>query len=311
MRLFAHRWSPRPRRAHGPLRRGACRCAHGVIEHLHIDLPGLPLYAAAAGPSDGPLTVLLHGFPEMSYGWRSQIGALAEGGLRVVAPDQRGYGWSGKPPGVAAYALDRLADDVVQLAQWFGRDRVRLVGHDLGGLVTWVLASRPGPFVERAVILNAPHPATWWPEVMRHPSQALRSSYIAFFQLPWLAEAALRALDFRALERALTGTARPGTFDAEALAVYRQAWAIPGAMTGMLNWYRALPLAPDLGRAPVPVPVRLLWGDRDSALNPGLAERAIAHCRHGDLVRLPEATHWLHHEEPARVNALILEFLRD
>jgi epoxide hydrolase 4 len=227
----------------------------------------------------------------------------------VVAPDQRGYGFSGKPEGVASYAMDLLADDVVQLARALGRERVRLVGHDWGGFLTWLLAARHPGFVERAVVLNAPHPATVVPEMLRHPSQALRSSYIGFFQLPCLPEAALRAFDFRALAAALTLSSRPGTFDAEALSVYRQAWSIPGALTGMLNWYRALHLAPDLEGELVDVPFRVIWGDRDQALNPGLAERSIAQCKNGELFRLPQATHWVHHEETARVNALILDFL--
>jgi pimeloyl-ACP methyl ester carboxylesterase len=282
-----------------------------VIEHLNIDAGGQHLYAAAAGPADGPLVIMLHGFPEISYGWRAQILPLAEAGLRVVAPDQRGYGWSGKPEGVGAYALDELADDIVQLAAALGRDRARLVGHDWGGLVAWVLAARQPDFVERAAILNAPHPATVVPEMLRHPFQAVRSSYIGFFQLPWLPELALSALDHAALTMALTSTSRPGTFDAEALRVYRQAWSLPGALKGMLNWYRALHRAPNLDAHPVHVPVRIIWGERDAALNAGLADRALAKCVHGEVFRLPQATHWLHHEEPARVNALLREFLVD
>ena len=104
---------------------------------LHVN--GQRLYAASAGPEDGPLVLLLHGFPEMSYGWRHQLGALAAAGLHVVAPDQRGYGWSTKPQGWQAYSLDRLADDIVALAGAFGHKRARVVGHDWGGLVTWAL----------------------------------------------------------------------------------------------------------------------------------------------------------------------------
>jgi len=130
-----------------------------AFEHVLLR-SGLRLHIVAAGPTDGPVVVLLHGFPEFWYGWRHQIGALSEAGLRVVAPDQRGYNLSDKPLGIAAYRLDRLAEDVVGLAAALGRERFAVVGHDWGGVVAWHLAARFPERVTRAAILNAPHPAT-------------------------------------------------------------------------------------------------------------------------------------------------------
>jgi pimeloyl-ACP methyl ester carboxylesterase len=280
-------------------------------ETLTIAANGMSFHALAAGPADGPLLLLLHGFPETSHGWAKQIVPLAEAGFRVVAPDQRGVGLSSKPAGVGHYRIDLLAADVVGIVHALGRARARIVGHDWGGVVAWHLAEHHAEVVERVAILDAPHPAIFSAYLLRHPSQLGRSWYMAFFQLPWLPEAILGAANFEWLAQALTTTSRPGAFSSVDLRVYREAWAQPGALTGMLNGYRALPLGSKLApvREPVAVPVRLLWGDKDSALEPGLAEASIARCADGEVFHLPEATHWLQHEEPQRVNALLLEFL--
>jgi pimeloyl-ACP methyl ester carboxylesterase len=284
------------------------------LETLTIAANGLSFHALAAGPADGPLVLLLHGFPEASHGWRRQIGPLADAGFRVVAPDQRGIGLSSKPEGVANYRVHLLAADIVAIVRALGRERAQVVGHDWGGAVTWTLAMRHADVFERAVILDAPHPAAFVERLRRHPSQMLRSWYMAFFQLPWLPEAVLRAGDFDRLARALVATSRPGTFTPADLAVYRAAWAQPGALTGMLNWYRALRLGGGPGAARgggrIGIPVRVLWGDRDQALEPALADASLAWCDAGEVVHFPDATHWLQHEEAEAVNASLLEFLR-
>jgi epoxide hydrolase 4 len=280
------------------------------VDHQILEANGQRLYVAAAGPVDGPLVILLHGFPEFSYGWRHQLGALAAAGLRAVAPDQRGYGLSSKPRGHAAYALPELAKDVLGLVSALGRERFSVVGHDWGGLVAWQLAACHDRAVERAAILNAPHPQALRSHLMRSPTQALRSTYIALFQLPWLPEALLRAHDHALLEQALIGSSRKGSFSDEELRVYREAWSQEGALSGMLAWYRAITLQRSARWPRVRPPVRLLWGDQDSALEAPLAEASAAACEHAEVVHLPQATHWLHHEEPDRVKRLLVEFLR-
>jgi len=165
---------------------------------------------AEAGPESGPPTILLHGFPEFWFGWRHQIGPLAEAGLRVIVPDQRGYGLSDRPQGVSAYHLDRLAGDVLALADACGFATFRLVGHDWGGLVAWWLASRHPERIERLAILNAPHPGIVGAYMRHHPGQWLRSVYVGLFQLPGLPERLLTADRCRALRHALTSTSRPG-----------------------------------------------------------------------------------------------------
>ncbi|WP_407529480.1 alpha/beta fold hydrolase [Methylobacterium oryzisoli] len=274
-----------------------------------IRVRGQVFHLAEAGPEDGPLVLLLHGFPEFWYGWHRQIGPLAAAGLRVVAPDQRGYGRSSKPEDLAAYHLDEVAADVIGLADAFGRTSVQVVGHDWGGLVAWRAAAQYPERIARAAILNAPHPDAFAAYARRTPSQALRSGYIGVFQLPWLPEALMRAGNFALLRRALTGSSRPDTFDEATLARYAEAWAEPGALTGMLNWYRALRLPRRPSPGPVAPPVLMLWGRRDVALEPNLVEESLARCADGRVHWFPEATHWVQHEEAEGVNAQLAAFL--
>jgi pimeloyl-ACP methyl ester carboxylesterase len=275
-----------------------------------IAVGDVALHVVEHGPDDGPPVILLHGFPEFSFGWRRQIGPLAAAGFRVAAPDGRGYNRSSKPVGVRAYHLDALVADVVGLADALGRERVSLVGHDWGGIVAWWAAARHPDRVERLAVLNAPHPAIARPYLLSHPNQMLRSWYVGFFQIPGLPEALLRADGYAALRRSLRRTSRPGTFGEADLDAYARAWCEPGALTGMVNWYRALRHFRPEGPMRVAAPTLLLWGVRDPFLEIGLAEESLALCERGRLVRLEDATHWLHLEEPDRVNRELIGFLR-
>ena len=281
-----------------------------------VDGAGVRLHVVEAGPEDGPPVVLLHGFPEFWYGWRRQIGPLARAGWRVWAPDQRGYNLSAAPPDVAAYDLDRLADDVVALLDKGGAERAAIVGHDWGAVVAWWLALREPGRVERLAVLNVPHPAAFREFLVRTPSQMLRSWYVAFFQLPGLPERALRRFGARALVASsapgtLAAPSPPGFSDAD-LARYRAAWARPGAARGMISWYRAaVRRAGRLSPADPTVrpPTLILWGDADVALDARLAERSLAYCPRGRLVTFPGVSHWVQHEAAEAVNAELLAFL--
>ena len=279
------------------------------VGEVNLATNGIQLHAVEAGPRDGPLVILLHGFPEFWWGWRRQIEPLAAAGLHVLAPDQRGYNLSDRPAGVAAYDLDTLAAEVIGLADAAGQRKVMLVGHDWGGLVAWWTASRHPHRVDRLVVLNAPHPAVMGAYMRRHPSQMLRSSYVGFFQLPFIPERLLAAGDFALMRRALRRSSRPGTFSPEDLGRYAGAWARPGALTGMLNWYRALRLRPAIAHAAVEAPTLLIWGGQDRFLERGLAERSLALCRAGRPLWLDEASHWVHLEKPEIVNLAMLRFL--
>ena len=293
-----------------PERRGIDVPEESVVSQSRVGLHGVSLNVAEAGPRDGPPTILLHGFPEFWFGWRRQIGPLAGAGLRLVIPDQRGYNLSDKPEGLPAYHLDRLAADVIALADAYGFARVRLVAHDWGGLVAWWAASLYPERIERLAILNAPHPGIFASYVRRHPGQWLRSAYVALFQIPRFPERRLTADGGRVLRRALADTSRPGSFSAGDLDRYAEAWTRPGAMQAMLNWYRALVRLPR--RDPVPrvlAPTLILWGRCDHALQPGLAEASLTLCDRGRIQWFPEATHWVQHDEAEAVNRALIDFL--
>jgi pimeloyl-ACP methyl ester carboxylesterase len=280
------------------------------LTHQHIQTNGITLHAVDAGPGDGPLLILLHGFPEFWHGWRYQIEALASADYRVLAPDQRGYNLSDKPKGIAAYNLDALAADVVGLIDATGHEKASIVGHDWGGAAAWWTAIKYPQRLEKLVILNAPHPRVMRWNVLHNRAQRRKSWYFFFFQIPFLPEWRMRRANWEIGQRALQGTSRPGTFSEADLALYREAWSQPGADRGMINWYRAA-----LQRRParvassrVTVPALIIWGTRDKFLGRELAEQSVALCDNGKLAWIEGASHWVQHEEPARVNQFLLEF---
>lgn len=284
-----------------------------MIEHRMIQANGIALHVAEAGPVDGRLVLLLHGFPEFWFGWRELIEPLAAAGLRVVAPDQRGYNLSSKPKGVDAYRLDLLATDIFALANAYGRDRFCVVGHDWGAAVAWWMATIGPERLARMSVINAPHPAIWRRAMTEDPIQRRKSRYVRGLRMPWLPELMMRMGNYKILADALAGSACPQAFDTATMAEYRKAWTQPGALTGGLNWYRAL-FRQDL---PVPapksikVPTLILWGDRDVYAGPELAEASAALCAKVTVTHLPDATHWAPHDEPDAVAAALRDFLAD
>jgi epoxide hydrolase 4 len=283
----------------------------GPGEHGWADVGGVRLHYVQAGR--GPLVVLLHGFPEFWYAWRHQLAALAAAGFRALAPDLRGYNESAKPPGVEAYRVERLADDIAGLIAHAGDARAHVVGHDWGGLVAWWLAMHRPDLVGRLAILNAPHPAALLRE-LRTPGQLLRSWYTFFFQLPALPELVLRAGDYALLGRLLRRQpARPGAFTEEDIRRYKEALSRPGALTAALNYYRAaFRHRGEQARAlrPVVAPTLLIWGERDRYLGVRLTERLEGWVPDLRVERLPEASHWVQSDAPEQVNQLLVEFFR-
>ncbi|MDR7036146.1 pimeloyl-ACP methyl ester carboxylesterase [Methylobacterium sp. BE186] len=271
---------------------------------------GLSLHVVEAGRPGDPLLVLLHGFPEFWWAWRHQITPLAEAGFHVVVPDMRGYNSSDAPQEVGAYDLDTLAADVVALGDAYGAGRFHLVGHDWGAVIGWWVAARHPERIGRAVLMDGPHPDIWARQVRRHPTQALRSTYVAFFQLPWLPEASLGSFDFAGLRTMMQGSGGPKTFEPGALDRYAEAWAHPGSLTAMLNYYRALRERPARGEpARLAPPTLILWAGEDSFLERHVAEAGLALCDDGRLEIVEGASHWLHLEQPDRINRRIVAFL--
>jgi len=279
------------------------------LEHLTFDLGGVRIHAVAAGPQDGPLVVLLHGYPEFWYGWRAQIPALASAGFRVVVPDQRGYNQSSKPEDWQAYRLPNLVGDVLGIANRLQREKFMLAGHDWGGMVAWACAMEHQDRIGRLAILNAPHPSVFGKYARTHPAQLLRSWYVIFMQLPFLPEYLFSAGDFRVMTGVLARMSRPGTFSEADFEAYRDAWRKPGAPKAMINWYRALLRSPPLtGNPMIEIPVRILWGARDTALSADLAPLSLGFCKDSELTMFPEATHWLQHEEPSAISSALIGF---
>jgi pimeloyl-ACP methyl ester carboxylesterase len=277
---------------------------------------GVRLHYVEAG--EGPLVLLLHGFPSFWRCWRHQIPALAAN-YHVVAPDMRGYNLSEKPPGVDAYHVTHLVEDTTALLRHFGgEDGGVLVGHDWGGLVAWYTASRNPEEVKKLVILNAPHPNRYLEVARESRNQKLRSTYIGFFQLPWLSERWLTLGGGILVEQAIRAAGvNPSSFPAGEAKLLRQAVTRPGAATAMLNYYRSMArrtLRRGLKDEPltVQVPTLLLWGVNDVALDNANADAEVLGQWVPDLrVEKLEASHWVHWDLPGVVNAKILGFLNE
>ena len=281
------------------------------LAHRFADLGDVRLHYVEAG--EGPLVLLLHGFPQFWYEWRHQIPALVEAGFRVVAPDMRGYNLSDKPPGVRAYRLELLARDVERLILACGERTASLVGHDWGAIVAWIAAMRHPGRVRRLAILNVPHPARFLDGLLSL-GQLLRSSYMFFFQIPRLPEAVIRAGDFALLRSVFRrDPVRRGAFTAEEIERYVEAMAQPGALTATLNYYRSLLRSPrEMGSLleRIEAPVLVIWGERDRSLSRRLAEPPRLWVPNLLRVeRLREASHWVAEDRPREVNSLLLDFL--
>jgi pimeloyl-ACP methyl ester carboxylesterase len=277
------------------------------IQHQRIETNGVALHVVTAGPDDGPAVLLLHGFPEFWYGWRMQIPFLAARGFRVIAPDLRGYNLSDKPEGIAAYRIDHLAADAIGLLDALGIERAFLVGHDWGAVIAWWTAQNYPERITKLAVLKGPHGSAYRRYLSGHPIQWLKSWYIFFFQLPWLPEIAMRAWGSSSLRR----TSRPDAFTGEDLARYAEAMRQPGAMRCMIHYYRASVRLKPERRAfnkRIAAPTLLIWGRRDAFLHPDLAPASLHYCENGRLEMIDEATHWVQHEEPDRVNALLADF---
>ena len=284
---------------------------HGWRESTK-SINGVNLHVVEAGDAGKPLLILLHGFPEFWWAWRHQITPLAEAGYHVVVPDMRGYNTSDAPQDVSAYTIDILAADVVALADAFGAERFHLVAHDWGAVISWWVAATYPDRLSRVVLMDGPHPDVWGKQALKHPTQALRSTYVAFFQLPWVPEAMLGAFDGAGLKAMIQGSAKAGSFEPGALEHYARAWAHPGSVTAMLNYYRALRERPKTEEpARLKPPTLILWAGDDVFLEKNVADAGLALCDDGKLEIVEGASHWLHIEQPERVNARIISFLAE
>jgi epoxide hydrolase 4 len=286
-----------------------------LVTHRRITVGSLDMHVAEAG--DGPLVVLLHGFPDFWYSWRRQIPALVDAGYRVLVPDLRGYADTDAPRGVTAYRIEHLVADVRGLISAAGQDRASLVGHDWGGIVAWAAAGAHPEGIERLAVCNGPHPKHFQGALFSS-RQLLRSWYVFAFQLPWLPEFALRANNGRLLRRLLrSGAERASSFTDEDLDRYADALLGRRGLSGPIDYYRAAVREirrPSEGFAadravPVHQRVLVLWGERDPALIPELAEPPTELVPDARVVRYRDAGHWVHLDEAEAVNAEVLRWL--
>lgn len=254
------------------------------------------------GPPDGPVVILLHGFPQDASTFDRVLPFLHARGLRTVVPLQRGDAASARPAHRWNYRLTDLVGDALALADAAGQQRVHIAGHDWGAVVGWALAGRHPDRVRSLTALSMPHPAAFGQALVRS-NQALMSAYIALFQAPLLPEVVLRRTLYRILMRS-------GLPAADATR-YRAGMA-GGALTGALHWYRALPLggrcrAVRARSAPVTVPTSYVWGRRDFALGEVAALRTEDQVRADYRFVALDAGHWLPETRPAEVAAAILD----
>jgi epoxide hydrolase 4 len=277
-----------------------------------IEANGLSFVIDEEGEGDS-VALCLHGFPESRFSWRYQLPLLAQKGWRAVAPDLRGYGESSRPKAKSAYALPNLIEDVGGIFDALGAKRRLLIAHDWGAIIAWAFAIEKRLPLDGLIIMNVPHPTVFQRIYKTSWEQKRRSWYVAFFQLPWLPEAGLTANGARGVANAFVGMAvDKSRFPPEVTDVYRKNALIPGAMTAMINYYRAnlTPMRKYAnGADKIEVPTLMVWGEEDAALCIELTDG------YGDLVsdftlrRLPGVSHWVQQEAPEEVNALVGDWL--
>lgn len=280
------------------------------FKQQRIHLNGIHLNVVCEGPEDAPLVILLHGFPEYWLTWKDQIQPLLDAGYRVMAPDQRGYNLSDKPQNLDDYRIDILARDIEALRLYAKAETMHLVGHDWGAAVAWWYALHYPEYIDSLTVINVPHPVVFKKTLYTNPKQMLKSWYMFLFQLPKLPEFIFASNDFAKIKNDLKKSSNPDSFDAKTLSLLESAWQQPGAIRGMINWYRAAlrrQIEPENEK--VNCPVRILWGENDIALTKEMAKASVAYCESAELTYYPDGTHWLVHDHPERVSKELLDFI--
>ncbi|MBL7165995.1 MAG: alpha/beta hydrolase [Dehalococcoidales bacterium] len=293
-----------------------------MLKHDYADINDIRLHYVTAGK--GKLLMFAHGFPEFWYEWKNQLTEF-EDGYQVVAPDMRGYNLSSKPADVEQYRVEYLIEDLRLLAEHLGHKRFILIGHDWGGAVAWAFASRHPDYLEKLIIINAPHPGVFDRELRENPAQQRASQYMLMFRGSQ-AEQALSADNHAGLVDSILGRGlREGYFTAEDRDAYLAAWSQPGALTGGLNYYRAAQVGPpsdqggqargnfgaDTAVLTVAVPTLVIWGEQDQALLTGNLEGLDEFVPELTVKRIPDGSHWVVHEKPDLVNAYIRDFIEN
>lgn len=282
------------------------------ITHEFIEVNGIKLHIAKQGSGE-KLVVLLHGWPEFWYTWRYQIPVLAEK-FTVVAPDLRGFNISDKPNGVENYASHIVASDIAELVTKLGFKKAYIVGHDWGGAVAWAFSALYPELTEKLVVLNCPHPKEMMKAFKNNPSQLLRSWYMIMHQIPFLPELLYKytlPLFFQQFVRGWMYNKE--NFTDEDINQFVQAFKHPGALTGSINYYRAmLRVKPKSGifKNKTQCPTLLIWGEGDKALGKELTYNTQHYINSSYQVKyIPRCSHWTQNDCPEEVNEYLMEFL--
>ncbi len=293
-----------------------------TLTDAYADVNGIRLHYVSAG--EGKLVLFVHGFPEFWYGWKNQMTEFGRD-YQAVAPDLRGYNLSSKPAAVEQYRVEYMVEDLHALMEHLGQKKFFLVGHDWGGVIGWILASRYPRSVEKLIIINAPHPTVFEHELRENPAQQQASQYMVMFQSAQ-AEQFLSANNYAALVDSVLGEGlKQGYFTEEDRKLYVGAWSQPGALTGGLNYYRAAGLGPPLGEKTqekggllgglaelkIEVPTLVIWGEKDRYLLTGNLEGLDQFVPNLTVKRIPEGSHWVIHEQPVLVNSYIRDFIEE
>lgn len=303
-----------------PVARGQETQAPPTLEDHYADVNGVRIHYKSAGK--GKPILFLHGFPEFWYEWKNQLVEFGRD-YRAVAPDMRGYNLSSKPAEVDQYKLKTLVEDIRALAEGLGEKRFVLVGHDWGGVVAWAFAAYYPEYLEKLVIINAPHVAVFERELKENPAQQFASQYMLLFNTP-KAEQELSKDNFASLVRGVLAEGlKQGYFTEEDRKAYIEEWSQPGTLTGGLNYYRAAHIrpateddgsstkdaAPDLPSWEIKVPTLVIWGMSDPYLLTGNLSGLQKFVPNLTVKLLPDVGHWVNHAKPKEVNSLIREFL--
>lgn len=287
--------------------------------HEYADVNGVRLHYATEGR--GKLILFVHGFPEFWYAWKKQLAEFGRTHL-AAAPDMRGYNLSSKPADVDQYQVKTLTEDLRALAEHLGHKKFTLVGHDWGGAVAWGFALYYPEYLEKLVIINAPHPSVFERELRENPAQQRASEYMLMFR-GREAEQILSENNYAWLAGAvLANGLRQGYFTEEDRKAYLDAWSQPGAIAGGLNYYRAAHVGPpaskggnvgtfvkDVPSLTVKVPTLVIWGEKDPYLLLGNLEGLERFVSDLTIKRVPDGTHWVVHEKPDLVNRYIRDFI--
>ena len=293
-----------------------------MLNHEYADVNGVRLHYARAG-NGKKLIMFVHGFPEFWYEYKNQLHEFGKD-YTAVAPDMRGYNLSSKPAELEKYEVRHMVEDLRQLAEKLGHKKFILVAHDWGGAIAWAFGVAHPDYLEKLVIINAPHPGVFARELTQNPAQQKASSYMLMFRSPQ-AEQMLSANNYAALVQAVMGEGlKNGTFTEEDKKAYIEAWSQPGALTGGLNYYRAAKVGPPAAGeeksqtnfaagAPslmVNVPTLVIWGEKDTALLTGNLDGLAKFVPKLTIKRIPDGTHWVIHEKPDLINQYIREFIK-